>query len=598
MTEPDLLALAERLEALAMERTLGPIVGEESRRRAARLHDHLTGHVLPRARSLEAPILVLLLGPTGAGKSSLINGLVQRPVSPSGLLRPTTREVVAVVGPAERDALLAKGAPLPSLAAARLRVVTEEGAPSGIALVDAPDVDSIEHANRELTDRLAEAADLGIFVTTATRYADRVPWDVLLRARDRGLPLVIVVNRVPVHSADREIVMRDVDRLLGEFGVDPGGLDGIVDGTRPDAANPAPPHGLQVLAIPEGSVDDRHDGMSADAVAPLRARIDSLGRDREARRALAARALAGSLAGLAPLLERVADDAEHEAIEADALRRSARTAFDGELRSLSGDLARGTFLRAEALRQWQQFVGADEVTRLFSTGIGKVRGTLSAVIRGTPRAPVAEVREDALADILAVARSHAAEAARRTAADWADEAGTRDAIADDPSLWGPSRGFDERLAGRLEGWVEAIAEDVRATGGGKKRLARGASVGVNAAGIGVMLATFAHTGGLTGAEIGVAAAAGFLNQRLLEALFGEAALVEMIDRARARLREALVETFEEELGRYHRLVPDGAGMRDLAGRLRSGAMEVGSLKTSTGLALRRASNEAPAVGAR
>ena len=569
-TAPDLLALAERLDALASERAAERIVGDDAARRAARLRDHLAGHVLPRARSLDAPLLVLLIGPTGAGKSSLVNALAGRAVSRSGVLRPTTRELVAVVHPDDRDALMSDGSPLVSLAGERLRVVTDEGEPRGIALVDAPDVDSIEHANRELTDRLAEAADLGIFVTTATRYADRVPWDVLLRARDRGLPLVVVLNRMPEAPADRVAVLDDVDRLLAEFGVDARGLDGADPGA--DAGS------LPVLAIPEGAIDEGIDGLAADAVAPLRARIDALGRDRDARRALAARALAGSLAGLGPLLQRVADDAEHEAIEADALRRSAQSAFESELASLRDDLARGTFLRAEALRQWQAFVGADEVTRLFSSGIGKVRGTLSALIRGTPRAPVAEVREDALADIVALARSHAAEAARRTAADWADEPPTRDAIADDPDLWGPSRRFDERLTGRLEGWVDSIAADVQATGGGKRRLAKGASIGVNAAGVGVMLATFAHTGGVTGAEVGVAAATAFLNQKLLEALFGEAALVEMIDGARARLGVALAETFDEELGRYRRHVPDGAGLRELATRLRAAADDVAALQ--------------------
>jgi energy-coupling factor transporter ATP-binding protein EcfA2 len=569
-TPPDLLALAERIDALAAERAAERIVGDDAARRATRLRDHLAGHVVPRAKSLDAPLLVLLIGPTGAGKSSLVNALAGRAVSRSGVLRPTTRELVAVVHPDDRDALMSEGSPLATLAGERLRVVTDEGEPRGIALVDAPDVDSIEHANRELTDRLAEAADLGIFVTTATRYADRVPWDVLLRARDRGLPLVVVVNRIPEGLADRVAVLDDVDRLLAEFGVDARGLD---------AADPDGDAGsLQLLAIPEGALDERIDGLSAAAVAPLRARIDALGRDRDARRALAARALAGSLAGLAPLLQRVADDAEHEAIEADALRRSAQTAFESELASLRDDLARGTFLRAEALRQWQAFVGADEVTRLFSSGIGKVRGTLSALIRGTPRAPVAEVREDALADIVALARSHAAEAARRAAADWADEPLTRDAVADDPDLWGPSRRFDERLSGRLEGWVDSIAADVQATGGGKRKLAKGASIGVNAAGVGVMLATFAHTGGVTGAEVGVAAATAFLNQKLLEALFGEAALVEMIDGARARLAEALAETFDEELGRYRRLVPDGAALRDLATRLRTAAGDVGALQ--------------------
>lgn len=574
---PDLLALAERLAVLIAERPPAAIPGEEARHRLVRLRDHLAGHVVPRARSLDAPLLVLLIGPTGAGKSSLVNGLAGRAVSRSGVLRPTTRELVAVVAPEDREALLADGAPLPTLAGDRLRVVADDAAPPGVALVDAPDVDSIEHANRDLTDRLAEAADLGIFVTTATRYADRVPWDVLLRARDRGLPLVVVVNRAPDDPGDRAAVVEDLVRLLREFGV-------VLE---PSAGGEAGGDGaVPLLVVGDGEVDDRIDGLRAGAIAPLRARIDALGRDRDARRALAARALAGSLAGLGPLVARVADDAEHDAIEADALHRAARGAFETELGSLREDLARGTFLRAEALRQWQQFVGADEVTRLFSTGIGKVRGTISALVRGTPRAPVAEVREDALADIVALARSHAAEAARRTASTWADEPATRDAVAADPSLWGPSASFDARLTARLERWVEDIAEDVRATGVGKRRLARGASVGVNAAGIGVMLATFAHTGGITGAEVGVAAATGFLNQKLLEALFGEAALVEMIDRARARLADALSEAFAAELDRYRSLVPDGAALRDLAGRLRAAADEAARLGPAVPLGAR------------
>src|SRR6185503_3818845 len=101
------------------------------------------------------------------------------------------------------------------LARDRVRVVEREDVPEGIALVDSPDVDSIEHANRELTDRLAEAADLGIFVTTATRYADRVPWEVLARVRDRGLPLLVVVNRMPPDPEDRADVLADVRRLIG-----------------------------------------------------------------------------------------------------------------------------------------------------------------------------------------------------------------------------------------------------------------------------------------------------------------------------------------------------------------------------------------------
>jgi energy-coupling factor transporter ATP-binding protein EcfA2 len=550
--------LAERLGALVAERLLGPNAGPDASRRTTQLRDNLSAHVLPRARSLDAPLLVLLIGPTGAGKSSLLNALVGFAASAAGVTRPTTRDVVVVARPGARDSLVGEGLPLMALAGGRLRFLEREDAPDGIALIDSPDVDSIEHANRELTDRLAEAADLGIFVTTATRYADRVPWEVLSRARDRGLPLVVVVNRMPPDAADRAAVLEDVGRLLADAGIK---IEGV-----------------ELVAIPEGATDASIDGLARDAVAAVRGRIDALSADRHARRALAARALAGSLAGLAPLVDRVADDLDHEAIEADALRRSASRAFGAESQALRERLAGGTFLRAEALRQWQAFVGADEITRIFSSGIGKLRGTISALIRGTPRAPVAEVREDALADITALARSHAGEAARRTATAWSEERSARELVADDASLWSASSGFEAALRARLEEWVTGIAEDVQRTGGSKRFLARGASVGVNAAGIGVMLATFAHSGGITGAEVGVAAATGFLNQKLLEALFGEAAMVEMIARARTSLAEAIDTSFAEELARYERLVPDGDAMRDLAGRLRSTAGEISSLQ--------------------
>jgi energy-coupling factor transporter ATP-binding protein EcfA2 len=550
--------LAERLAALARERPVGAHAGDEAKRRTTQLRDHLLAHVLPRARSLDAPLLVLLIGPTGAGKSSLLNALAGFAASPSGVTRPTTREVVVLARPGARGSLVGEGLPLSVLAGRRVRLIEREDLPEGIALIDSPDVDSIEHANRELTDRLAEAADLGIFVTTATRYADRVPWEVLTRARDRGLPLVVVVNRMPADPADQATVLGDIARLLDEAGI------------RTE--------GVELVAIPEGALDPPIDGLEAAAIAPVRQRIDALGADREARRTLAARALAGSLTGLAPLVERVADDLEHEAIEADALRRFANHAFQTESAALRELLAGGSFLRAEALRQWQAFVGADEITRFFSSGIGKLRGTLSALVRGTPRAPVAEVREETLADLTALARSHAAEAARRTATSWSEERSTRQLVTDDPSLWSTSPGFDAALRARLEDWVGGIAEEVQRTGGSKRFLARGASIGVNAAGIGVMLATFATTGGITGTEVGVAAATGFLNQKLLEALFGEAALAEMIGHARTNLAAAIEAAFAEELARYERLVPDGAALRDLATRLRAAAAEVTALQ--------------------
>jgi len=310
------------------------------------------------------------------------------------------------------------------------------------------------------------------------------------------------------------------------------------------------------------------------------ARIADLRLDQEARRELAARALAGSIAGVGPLVDRVADDVGHEAIDATSLRRGLADAYDRELAALRDELARGRFLRDEALRHWQAYVGADDITRIFSRGIGAIRGAIAAIIRPST-APVAEVREATADDLVAVARIHAAEAARRTATAWADEPRVAAAIADRPELWTTSPEFDTRLRARLDDWIASIAADIAETGEGKRRLAKGASIGVNAIGVGVMLATFIHTAGLTGTEVGIAAGTAFLNQRLLSALFGEAAMVELIGRARARLEEALEASFAEERARFESLVAEPADLDRLVDDLREVAADVRRLAAAS-----------------
>ena len=570
MTEnrPDLRVLVDRLGGLAERRLAFDPSTEAARTRAVQLRDHAVGHLRVRAASLDAPLFILLLGPTGAGKSSLFNTLAGRPASPTGVLRPTTRTAVVLAHPDDLETLRA-GA-LAGLGSDQLESVADPSLASGVALVDAPDVDSIEHANRELADRLVEAADLCVFVTTATRYADRVPWTVLGRVRERGLPIVVVVNRLPPAGDDRVVVLDDVRRLFNDAGF---GAE------------------LEVTGIAEGALDPDNDALDAAAVGPIRTRIDALRGDAAGRRALAAEALAGSVAGVGPLVSRVADDVAHEQIDVAALRRTVATDHERELAALRADLARGTFLRDEALRHWQRYVGADDVTRLFSRGIGAIRGALAAVFRPST-APVVEVREATTDDLVTVVRQHAAEAARRTATAWADEPRVAAAVGERGDLWAVSAGFDDRLRTRLEGWIASIGEDIAATGEGKRKLARGASIGVNALGVGVMLATFIHTAGLTGTEVGVAAATAFLNQKLLGALFGEAAMVELISRARARLDAALEATFAEERERFEALVPATDDLDGLAVELRAVADEIRTVSPgSVGI---EASLDAPA----
>jgi len=563
----DLRALVQRLESLSERRLVLRPRSEAATARARQLADHLRGHVRVRTASLEAPVVVLLVGPTGAGKSTIFNTIAGRAASSTGVLRPTTRVAVILVHPDDREALV-DGA-LAGIPSEQVRMVTDDAIEPGLVLIDAPDIDSLEHANRALTDRLVEAADLCVFVTTATRYADQVPWSVLARVQERGLPLLVVVNRMPPDPDDQREVLADVRRLLGDAG-----LDGLLADGRD-----ATPRDL--VAVREGDLDADGERLVAATIAPLLDEIARLRADREARVALAARALTGSLAGLGESLDRIADDADHETIDVEALRRLADRAYDSGLVALRQEIGQGTFLREEALRHWQSFVGADQMTRFFSEGIGRIRGAIIAAFRPAT-APVAEMRAATTDDLLAVARLQAAEAARRTATAWADEPGMGPVMAEDADLWLPSPDFDARLRGRLEGWIESIVEDIQQNGRSKRTLARGASVGVNVLGTGVMLGTFIHTGGLTGAEVGVAAATAFLNQKLLSALFGEAAMVELIADARTRLQDALTETFDEERARFDRLLPAAGALPELAADLRAAAAAVRALPTTGG----------------
>ena len=92
---------------------------------------------------------------------------------------------------------------------------------------------------------------------------------------------------------------------------------------------------------------------------------------------------------------------------------------------------------------------------------------------------------------------------------------------------------------------------------------------MNAVGVAVMLGVFVHTAGLTGTELGIAAGTAVVNQKLLEAIFGERAMGELIAKARARLVALLTSLFEDERARFEALVPAPQGLRQLAADLRA-----------------------------
>ena len=201
-----LQSLRDRVERTRFGLSTEP--AQAARRQAKGVVEQVDDYLLPRLRDLDAPLLAVVGGSTGAGKSTLVNSLVGQPVTTAGVLRPTTRSPVLVCATADR-AFFAGDRVLPGLARSTgsdaglggVRLVALDAFPAGLALLDAPDVDSVVEANRDLAGQLLAAADLWLFVTTAARYADAVPWDLLRTAQERATALAVVLDRVPPEAS-------------------------------------------------------------------------------------------------------------------------------------------------------------------------------------------------------------------------------------------------------------------------------------------------------------------------------------------------------------------------------------------------------------
>ncbi len=535
----------------ALGRRVSSAPGPNRAARAERLRRHVDDYLRPRARDAGAPLVVVVLGSTGSGKSSLFNALAGRDVSPSGVLRPTTRRPVALAHPDDAGADL-----LPGLSERdALELVVDPDIARGLVLVDAPDFDSVELANRALAVELLEAADLVIFVTTATRYADEVPWTVLQRARQRGVPLLAVLNRLPADADDADAIVADNAAMLQRGQLGDSGAFGA----------------LEVVPVAEGALEPGRDALAAEAIAPIREALARLTADETARRALARRSLVAALDGLPAAVEEVAREVDEERAAAAALLDIAERAYGERRRALGEELGRGTFLRAEVLRQWQDFVGAGQVARILAHGIGRVVAGVRSLLQPGPPAPAVEVREAAFADLVALAIQHADAAARRTATSWIEDRYGAAALADQGALWGASAKLGDQLTSDLEAWAAGIGEQIRILGEQRKGWARVASIGVNAVGTSAILAVFVHTGGLTGAEVGIAAATAVVNQKLLEAIFGEANVAAFVSRAREGLGSILNEAFAHERGRYVSALGGLPSDEDLGAALRDAA---------------------------
>ena len=543
-------ALAELAERLSAARTRAPGPDDHSEERRRRLAWHLDDYLLPRVRDLEAPLVCILLGSTGAGKSSLLNGLAGARVSPSGVVRPTTMRPLVLLAPGQVDAFMA-GKVLAALADAdRLQLAVHHRAFPEIALVDAPDVDSVEAENRKTAEELLQAADLCLFVTTAQRYADAVPWEFLRQAKARGVPLLMVVNRLPRREADQRAVLDDARRRFEEAGLGragPGGRD------------------LPMLGVVEGARDPATDGLEAGAIEPVRRALAELSADPGALTAVKAQALRGALAGLPAAVAEVAGDLEADRRRAAALRVPVERAYATEQERLQERLAGGDFLRGEVMRSWQEFVGVGDIGRWLSTGIGRVRSWLARRFQPAKGAPeLQRTKEQAFEELVGALVRHADVAAGHAATEWAADPAGAWLLEANPGLWGHGPELEPAARAMLTEWLRRLTKMVEERGQSRRAFAFAASLGVNAIGVVAMLAVFAHSAGLTGGEVAIAGGTAVINQKLLEALIGEAAVADIIRAAERDLRQTLQAALQGDAARFlEPLDPAGDGPEGL-----------------------------------
>ncbi|MGK2351760.1 dynamin family protein [Cutibacterium sp. V947] len=523
---------------------------------ARRIANQLNDYILPRLETIDAPLLAVVGGSTGAGKSTLVNSLVGRVVTRPGVIRPTTTSPVLVHHPDDAE-WFDDDRVLPTLVRSRvarndassLQLVAEPGIPKGLAILDAPDIDSVVARNRDLASQLLQAADLWVFVTSAARYADAVPWDFLNEAQERHASVAVVCGRVPP-EAMRE-VPPDLGRLMTERGL---------------ADSP-------LFAVPETKTNV--DGLLPDqAVAPLRFFLSSLAQDQQKRREVIASTLSGAISSVCERSSYIAAGLEAQAVATSRLAEDAQSIMAEASQSIATQSADGTLLRGEVLARWHEFVGTGEFMRAMEAKVSWFRDRVVQAFKGAPpEVEKVSVAVESGLESLIVAETQAG--CERVEAVWhADPAGRSVLERADEDLARPSQNFEESVSRLVRDWQGDVMELVAGEGMDKRSKARFMAFGVNGVSVALMLVVFAHTGGLSGAEAGIAGGSAIVAQRLLEALFGDDAVRRLAKVAKDQLDARVEGLLAKEVARYQGVLGSLGVDEELPTRIRTSIEEV------------------------
>ena len=530
---------------------------EDAERSRRQLLAQFDDYLIPRLTSLDAPLLAVVGGSTGSGKSTLVNSLVGAEVSRPGVLRPTTRSPV-LVHHVDDVSWFSGPRILPGLAritgdgAAEdpraVRLVGSRALPPGLALLDAPDIDSVVESNRELAAQLLSAADLWLFVTTAARYADAVPWGLLQQAAGRGTAVAVVLDRVPASALDE--VRDHLQGMLREHDLATAPIFPVAE-SRLDAGGLLP----------------------SDQTARLRTWLTALARDAKARALVVRQTLTGALDSLEPRVEDLAAASAAQVAATATLATAAESAYARAGEGVEQGMTDGTLLRGEVLARWQEFVGTGEFLKQVESTVSRLRDRVIAAVRGRP-APTEGLGEALQSGVAALVGAEAHAAAAATARAWRGMVGGPLLLQRQPELAASSPDLDAGVSSLVRDWQGDLLTLVRHEGNDRRTTARVMAFGVNGVGVVLMLVAFAHTGGVTGAEAGIAGGTAVLAQKLLEAIFGDQAVRTLAHKARDALLDRVHRLYAEEQRRYLEAVDSVQVDREQARRLTAAVVAV------------------------